>query len=80
MSIVAVPWRRFCQAARWNGHPPQTTTGAASVSDSHCQLSNCSGGIIAISRTGSVSSADSTSRVVSGSASGSGAAWGSVAE
>ena len=37
VSMVAAPCRRLVQAARWNGAPPQTTTGAASVSDSHCQ-------------------------------------------
>ena len=37
VSMVAVPCRRLVQAARWNGHAPQTTTGAARVSDSHCQ-------------------------------------------
>ena len=37
VSMVAAPWRRLAQAARWNGHAPHTTTGAASVSDSHCQ-------------------------------------------
>ena len=47
---------RFAHAARWNGQRAPDTTGAASCSDSHCQLSNCSGGIIAISSTGSVSS------------------------
>ena len=55
VSIVAVPWRRLVQAARWNGQAPQTTTGAARVSDSHCQLVNCSAGIIAIAITGTVS-------------------------
>ena len=29
VSIVAAPCRRFVQAARWNGQPPHTTTGAA---------------------------------------------------
>src|SRR3954452_5739580 len=29
VSIVAAPWRRFTQAARWNGHAPQITTGVA---------------------------------------------------
>ena len=33
VSMVAAPWRRFGQAARWNGQPPHSTTGAASVSD-----------------------------------------------
>ena len=37
VSMVAAPWRRLVHAARWNGHAPHTTTGAASVSDSHCQ-------------------------------------------
>ena len=62
VSIVAVAWRRFAHAARWNGSAPQTTTGAASVSDSHCQFSNCSGGIIAIASTGSVSAVETSSR------------------
>ena len=37
VSMVAAPCRRLAQAARWNGQAPQTTTGAARVSDSHCQ-------------------------------------------
>ena len=37
VSIVAAPWRRFCQAALWNGQPAQSTTGVASWSESHCQ-------------------------------------------
>ena len=37
VSIVAAPWRRFAHAARWNGQAPQTTTGAARVSEIHCQ-------------------------------------------
>jgi hypothetical protein len=52
VSIVAVPCLRFCQAALWNGHAPHSTTGVASCSDSHCQLSNCSAGIIDIASTG----------------------------
>jgi hypothetical protein len=66
VSIVAVAWRRFAHAARWNGHAPQTTTGVASWSASHCQFSNCSGGIIESTRTGSVSAAEMTSRRRSG--------------
>src|SRR4051794_29347666 len=62
VSIVVVPCRRFVHAARWNGQAPHTTTGAASVSDSHCQYSNCSAGTIAIATTGTVSTADPTSR------------------
>ncbi len=52
VSMVEVPCRALAQAARWNGSAPQTTTGAASVSESHCQLSNCSAGTIAIATTG----------------------------
>ena len=37
VSIVAAPWRRLVTAARWNGHAPHTTTGAARVNDAHCQ-------------------------------------------
>ena len=58
VSIVAAPWRAFITAARWNGHAPHTTTGAARVSESHCQLSNCSAGIIAMASTGAVSTAE----------------------
>ena len=60
--MVAVPCRRFVNAARWNGHAPQTTTGAARVSDSHCQLVNCSAGIIAIAITGTVSASEISNR------------------
>ncbi len=35
--MVVAPWRRLVHAARWNGHAPHTTTGAARVSESHCQ-------------------------------------------
>ena len=62
VSIVAAPCRRFVQAARWNGQPPQTTTGAARVSESHCQYSNCSAGIIAIATTGTESAVETSSR------------------
>ena len=57
VSIVAAPWRRLAQAARWNGQAPHTTTGAASVRDIHCQASNCRAGIIAIRTTGTVRAA-----------------------
>ena len=84
VSIVAVPCRRFAHAARWNGHPPQSTTGVARLSASHCQLSNCSGGIIDSSRTGTESTAEKTSRrrsaaLGSSAGTGAGAAAGSVA-
>ena len=76
VSIVAAPWRRLVQAARWNGSAPHTTTGEASVNASHCQLSNCSGGIIDRRRTGSVSTAETINRcrsaVVAESSEGSG--------
>jgi hypothetical protein len=54
------------QAATWNGNAPQTTTGAARVSDSHCQLVNCSAGTIAKAMTGTVSTSETSSRSRSG--------------
>ena len=60
--MVVLPCRRFTRAARWNGQAPQTTTGAASVRDSHCQPSTWSAGIIAINTTGRLSSAEASSR------------------
>ena len=67
--MVAVPWRRFAQAARWNGHAPHRITGVASWRQSHCQLSNWSGRIIAISSTGSDSAAEMIRRRRSGASS-----------
>ena len=52
VSIVAVPWRALVHAARWKGSAPHTTTGAANVSDIHCQASNCRAGIIPMATTG----------------------------
>src|SRR5918997_801699 len=52
VSIVAAPCLRLAQAALWNGQAPQSTTGVARLSDSHCQLSNCSAGTIAMNSTG----------------------------
>ena len=52
VSMVAAPWRALMNAALWNGHAPHTTTGAASVSESHCQYVNCRAGIIANAMTG----------------------------
>src|SRR6478736_7453973 len=52
VSMVAAPWRRLVQAALWNGNAAHSTTGAASVRDAHCQLSNCSVGAIAIAMIG----------------------------
>ena len=69
VSMVEVPWRRLVQAARWKGQAPHTTTGAASVSDAHCQYSNWNAGTIASSTTGTVSTAESSSRCRSASSS-----------
>ena len=77
VSIVAAPCFRFIHAALWNGQPPQMTTGVASWSESHCQLSNCRGSIIASSSTGSDSSAETRSRRRSGAVGSSSAAAGS---
>ena len=71
VSMVVLPCRRLTSAARWNGQAPHTTTGAASVSESHCQPSTWSAGTIAISTTGTVSSAETSSRWRSASSSGS---------
>ncbi len=62
VSMVAARWRRLVHAARWNGSAPHTTTGDARVRASHCQLVNCSGGIIDSSSTGSPSRALTMSR------------------
>ena len=62
VSIVAAPWRRFCHAAWWNGNAPQTTTGEVSVRLSHCQLSNCSAGIIDMATTGVASAVQMITR------------------
>ncbi len=83
VSIVAVPCRRLVQAALWNGQPAYTTTGAASVSDNHCQYVNCSAGIIAIATTGTLSTTAVISRsrrLLSGLSTGCGSSAGSVAE
>src|SRR2546421_11846455 len=61
--MVAARWRRFAQAALWNGHAPHTATGDARVSASHCQLRTCSGAIIAIASTGTVNTTQTSSRV-----------------
>src|SRR5450631_2311729 len=66
VSIVAAPWRALLKAARWNGKAPHTTTGDARVRASHCQLSNCRTGIIDISRTGRLRTAEMISRCRSG--------------
>jgi hypothetical protein len=62
VSIVAAAWRRFIHAARWKGQAPHVTTGAASTSESHCQLSNWRSRTIASASTGSVRTAAPTRR------------------
>jgi len=59
---VAAACRALVHAARWKGHAPHTTTGAANVRDNHCQFSNCSASIIAIASTGAASTAQITTR------------------
>ena len=72
MSIVAAPWRRFVQAARWNGAAAHTTTGPDSASAIHCQYVNCHAGTIDSATTGTVSAIEVISRSRSGSASAAG--------
>ena len=62
VSIVVAPCRRLTHAARWNGQAPQTTTGAARTSESHCQNVNCSAGTIAMATTGTVRAVEMRSR------------------
>src|SRR5918992_5230169 len=57
VSIVAVPWRRFAHAARWNGHAAHVTTGPASAREIHCQYVNCRAGTIASAMTGTARTA-----------------------
>ena len=62
VSMPAARWRRAAHEARWKGHPPQSTTGAASARAAHSQPSNRSAGIIDTSSTGSDSAAETASR------------------
>ena len=62
VSMVTAPWRRFTAAARWNGQAPQSTTGAASASETHCHCGNCSAGTIASAITGTARTALTMSR------------------
>ncbi len=66
VSIVAAPCRRFVQAALWNGQAAHVTTGKASVSDAHCQKSNCRAGIIPSAITGTASAMLANKRSRSG--------------
>ena len=60
--MVAVAWRAFTAAARWNGQAPHVTTGVASSRASHCQYGNRTGGTIASSSSGAVSPAATSTR------------------
>ena len=62
VSIVAAPWRAFTNAARWNVQPAQNTTGVESASATHSQPSNCSGGTIVSSTSGTLSAIATTRR------------------
>lgn len=76
VSIVVAPCRRLTAAALWKGQPAYTTTGEASVSESHCHPSNWMAGIIAIAMTGTDRTTAVMSRCRTGrrASSGSGAA------
>src|SRR6202167_6723841 len=60
--MVAAPCRAFTAAARWNGHAPHVTTGAASTSDSHVQPGNRAADTIASTVTGTARTTETTSR------------------
>ena len=77
VSIVAARCLRFVHVATWNGQAPHTTTGAASVSDSHCQFGNCSAGAIAMAITGTDSARQINRRRRSAAAASSAGGWSS---
>ena len=62
VSIVAARCRRLVQAFRWNGQPPQSTTGVASARLTHCHPSNCRAGTMASMSTGSERAAETNRR------------------
>ncbi len=66
VSIEVAPWRRLRQAALWNGHAHQPTTGSAQTISSHSQPGNRSCGAnartIATSPSGTVSRAATSRR------------------
>ena len=62
VSIVAARCRAFSAAARWNGQPAQSTTGAARASATHSQPSNISSGTIETSASGTLSVTATRSR------------------
>ena len=65
--MLVAPWRRFRQAARWNGQAHQNTTGIAPMIRAHSQPGNRSCGVrastIAASPSGNVISAATSRRV-----------------
>ena len=61
VSIEAAPWRAFASAARWNGQPAQAQIGVVSASATHSHPSKPKGGTMAISATGTVRTAATTS-------------------
>ncbi len=63
VSMPTPPCRAEFQAARWNGSAPHTATGVVRIRASHCQLSNCSAGIIVSNSTGRARTAQTKSRV-----------------
>ena len=63
VSIVIAPWRALTNVARWNGHPPHSTTGVASTRDTHCQPGNCHAGTMPSATTGTARTALTIVRV-----------------
>ncbi len=67
VSIEVLPCRRLRQAALWNGHAHQKTTGIAATSSTHCQpgkrIWGASASTMATSPSGTVSRAATTSRL-----------------
>ena len=86
VSMVAAPWPRPYQAARYSGQAPQVATGAASSRLTHCQPGNCAAGTIDSTMTATASGAQTASRRASarvcgsvpGAPSGDGGAGGSA--
>ena len=62
VSMVNEPCRRLARVALWKGAPPQKKMGVTMVSTAHCQLVNCSAGIMLSKTTGTVSAAETIRR------------------
>ena len=60
--MVEARCRALMAAARWNGHAAQATTGRARIAATQPQFGNWNAGIIEIAKTGTVSTAATTSR------------------